>query len=185
MLAHLGGRDLYLKLYRDRDPKAIRSEEFKKVLQAYKRLQNQPGFGANSPYIVQGDVMVFPRTDKPDQIRAQQLLAKVILDPATQIAFNARKGSVPARTDVDAGKLDICGQLGLTALTGKNRHRVYGDMYLTPDQAGALQDAVSAFWNRNMSVERRAGADRRGLARMRALASLRKRLHSHLGKKWP
>jgi glucose/mannose transport system substrate-binding protein len=40
MLANVGGRDLYLKIVRDRDPRAIQSNDFRKVLAAFKRLRN-------------------------------------------------------------------------------------------------------------------------------------------------
>ncbi|MET0267847.1 MAG: ABC transporter substrate-binding protein [Duganella sp.] len=40
MLANVGGKDLYLQVLRDRDPRAINSEAFKKVLLAFKRLQS-------------------------------------------------------------------------------------------------------------------------------------------------
>lgn len=203
VLAHYGGRDLYLKVFRDRDPKAIMGEEFKRVLLTFKRLQSYtdkgspgrnwndatamlisgragvqimgdwakgefaqarqeagkdygctPGFGPNAPYIIQGDVMVFPKTDKPDQIKAQQLLASVITQPATQVAFSLKKGSIPIRTDVDASKLDLCGQLGVAALKDKARHLGNGEIFITPDQNGALQDVITAYWNRNLPVEK-------------------------------
>lgn len=38
MLANVGGRDLYLKIVRDRDLRAIRSNDFKRVLLTFKRL---------------------------------------------------------------------------------------------------------------------------------------------------
>ncbi|WP_422018571.1 ABC transporter substrate-binding protein [Roseateles sp.] len=202
-LAHYGGRDLYLKVFRDRDTKAIMGEDFKKVLLAFKKLQGytdkgspgrnwndatallisgrggvqimgdwakgeftqakqeagkdygcSPGFGPHAPYIVQGDVMVFPKTDKPDQIKAQQLLASVITQPATQVAFSMKKGSIPIRTDVDASKMDYCAQLGLTAMKDKSRQLANGEIYITPDQNGALQDVLTGYWNRNIPVEK-------------------------------
>ena len=39
MLANVGGRDLYLRILRDRDPRALRSDDFKKVLSTFKRLR--------------------------------------------------------------------------------------------------------------------------------------------------
>ena len=36
--------------------------------------------------------------------------------PATQLAFSARKGSVPVRTDLDTRTLDACAQAGAAAL---------------------------------------------------------------------
>ena len=123
VLTNVGGRELYLKVLRDRDPAAIHSEAFRQVLLTFKRLQGYvdkgspgrnwndatamlitgkagvqfmgdwakgefalagqqpgrdygciPGFGPNAPYIIQGDVLVFPKTNKPEALRAQKLL---------------------------------------------------------------------------------------------------------------
>jgi glucose/mannose transport system substrate-binding protein len=41
--------------------------------------------------------------------RAQQeKMAEVLAQPATQLAYNQAKGSVPARTDIDPSQLDVC-----------------------------------------------------------------------------
>ena len=40
----------------------------------------------------------------------QAALAKAIMSPEFQIAFNKVKGSVPARTDVPVETFDACGQ---------------------------------------------------------------------------
>ena len=203
VLVNQGGRELYLKVLRDRDPKAILGEDFKKVLLAFKRLQGytdkgspgrnwndatamliagkagvqfmgdwakgefamarqepgrdygcSAGFGPAAPYIIQGDVFVFPKSAKPEVAKAQQLLASVITQPATQVAFAARKGSVPIRTDVDASKLDLCAQQGLAIMKDKSRHLANGEVYLTPDQNGALADVLTAYWNRAIPVEK-------------------------------
>jgi glucose/mannose transport system substrate-binding protein len=47
---------------------------------------------------------------------AQEQLARAIMDPAFQIAFNRVKGSVPARLDVPADGFDACGQQGIQDL---------------------------------------------------------------------
>ena len=203
VLANVGGRDLYLKLFRDRDPAAIKSDAFKNVLLTFKRLHNYvdkgspgrnwndatamiingragvqimgdwakgefnlagkvagkdygciAGFGPKSLYVIQGDVMVFPRTKDPQQIAAQKLLASVITNPATQVAFNSKKGSIPIRTDVDASKMDLCAQTGLAILKDKSRQIGNGEAYMTPDQNGALQDVISNYWNRDIPVEK-------------------------------
>jgi glucose/mannose transport system substrate-binding protein len=203
VLANLGGRELYLKVLRDRDAAAIQSEPFRRVLLTFKRLQayvdrgspgrnwndatalliagkagvqfmgdwakgeftlagQQPGrdfgciagFGPASPYIIQGDVFVFPKTSNPEAIKAQRLLASVTTSPAAQVAFSARKGSIPIRTDVDASKLDLCAQIGLTIMKDKSRHLGNGEVYLTPDQNGALADILTAYWNRDIAVEK-------------------------------
>jgi glucose/mannose transport system substrate-binding protein len=203
VLGNVGGRDLYLSVLRDRDPKALNSEAFKKVLVAFKKLQSYvdpgspgrnwndasalvisgkagmqimgdwvkgeftqagqtagkdfgciAGFGAKSPYIIQGDAFVFPKTTNAEALKAQKLLASVMVAPATQVAFSSRKGSVPIRTDVDASNMDTCAQQGLAIMKDKSRVVGVGEMFLTPDQNGALVDALTAFWNTNMPVEK-------------------------------
>ncbi|MBE0550091.1 MAG: carbohydrate ABC transporter substrate-binding protein [Rubrivivax sp.] len=112
------------------------------------------GFGPASPYVIQGDVFVFPKSTRPDVLRAQRLLASVVTQPATQVAFSQRKGSIPIRTDVDASKLDLCAQQGLAIMKDKSRHLGNGEVYLTPDQNGALADILTTYWNRNIAVEK-------------------------------
>jgi glucose/mannose transport system substrate-binding protein len=203
MLTNVGGRELYLKVLRDRDPQAILSPAFRQVLLTFKRLQAYvdkaspgrlwndatamlvngkagvqfmgdwakgeftqadqvagrdfgciPGFGPAAPYIIQGDVFVFPKPRTAQAAKAQQLLARVITAPATQVAFSQHKGSLPIRTDVDASRLDACARLGLAILKDKSRHLGNGEVYLTPDQNGALTAIISAYWNRSIPVEK-------------------------------
>ncbi|MCX7175915.1 MAG: ABC transporter substrate-binding protein [Proteobacteria bacterium] len=203
VLANQGGKDLYLKILRDRDPAAINSEAFKKVLLSFKRLQsyvdagspgrnwndatallitgkagvqimgdwakgefsqaNQApgkdygciaGFGANSPYIIQGDAFVFPKTTNTEAIKAQLLLASVVTQPAIQVEFSNKKGSIPIRTDVDSSKMDLCAQEGLRIMKDKSRQIGNGETFLNPDQNGSLADILTAYWNRNIPVEK-------------------------------
>ncbi len=203
VLANVGGRELYLKVMRDRDAKIIQGEDFKKVLLAFKRLQSyvdkgspgrnwndatallitgkagvqimgdwakgeftaakqvagkdygcMTGLGPKSPYIIQGDVFVFPKTNDPEAIKQQKILAGVMMAPATQVEFSKIKGSIPVRPDLDASKMDICAQQGIAVMKDKSRHLGNGEVYLTPDQNGALQDVVTAYWNKNIPVEK-------------------------------
>jgi glucose/mannose transport system substrate-binding protein len=203
VLANVGGRELYLKVLRDRDRNTIMSEAFKNVLLAFKRLQGYvdkgspgrnwndatallitgkagvqfmgdwakgeftqagqvagrdygciAGFGPQAPYIIQGDVFVFPKPKNAQAAKAQQLLAGVITAPATQVAFSQKKGSIPIRTDVDTSKLDACAQQGVAIMKDKSRHLGNGEIYLTPDHNGALADILTAYWNRSIPVEK-------------------------------
>ena len=203
VLANVGGTELYLKVLRDRDPKAILGDDFKKVLLAYKRLQSYvdkgspgrnwndatallitgkagvqimgdwakgefslahqvagkdygciAGFGPKSPYIIQGDVFVFPKTTNPEQIKAQKMLAGLMLNPVTQVAFSNKKGSIPVRTDVDSSKMDVCAQQGMTIMKDKSRQLGNGEVYLNPDQNGSMADILTAYWNTNVAVEK-------------------------------
>ncbi len=111
------------------------------------------GFSPKSPYMIAGDVFVFPKTGNADAIKAQQALATVMTSPAAQVAFNNRKGSIPVRTDVDVKAMDLCAQAGIAALQDKSRHIANPDMLMAPDQIGAVQDAVTKFWNTSQSVD--------------------------------
>ncbi|NHZ43695.1 ABC transporter substrate-binding protein [Massilia aquatica] len=203
MLAHMGGTDLYLKVLRERDPAAINSEAFRRVLLNFKRLQSYvdagapgrnwndatalviagkagvqvmgdwakgefsaarqsagkdygciAGFGPRSPYLIQGDAFVFPKTSNAQQVKYQKLLASVVVAPGTQVAFSKLKGSIPIRGDVDSSSMDPCARAGMAIMKDRTRHVGIGEVYLTPDQNGAMQDVLTAFWNTRMPVEK-------------------------------
>ncbi len=111
------------------------------------------GFGAKAPYMIAGDVFVFPKNKDPDAVKAQHLLATVVTSPAAQVAFNNKKGSIPVRADVDVKAMDICAQAGVSAMSDKSRQIGVPDMLMTPDMVGAVQDVVSNYWNTNQSVD--------------------------------
>jgi glucose/mannose transport system substrate-binding protein len=112
-----------------------------------------PGFGPHSPYLVAGDVFVFPKTDNASAIKAQNLLATVMTSPSAQVAFSAKKGSIPIRPDVDASSLDVCAKEGIAIMKDKSRQLPNPEMLLSPDEQGALIDVVTNFWNKNESVD--------------------------------
>jgi glucose/mannose transport system substrate-binding protein len=121
VLANVGGKDLYLSVFRDHDPRAINSDAFRKVLLAFKRLRGYTdagapgrnwndatamliagradvqimgdwakgefgaarqtagkeygciaGFGPKSPFLIQGDAFIFPKTGDPEALKAQR-----------------------------------------------------------------------------------------------------------------
>jgi glucose/mannose transport system substrate-binding protein len=111
------------------------------------------GFASNVPYVLAGDVFVFPKTSNASAIKAQQLLATTFMTPMTQVAFNNKKGSIPIRTDVDTSQMDLCAQAGVAALKDPSRHLAAPDMLTTPDMYGAVQDVISKFWNSGQSVD--------------------------------
>jgi glucose/mannose transport system substrate-binding protein len=202
IFAMVGGADLYLRVYRDRDQKAVMSPAFKQVLVDFKKLKafvdagspgrnwNDatamvvsgragvqimgdwakgefaaakqvagkdfgcfPGFGPKAPYIVAGDAFVFPKTTNATTIKAQKLLATTVTSPAAQVAFAARKGSIPIRGDVDESQLDICARQGLAIMKDKSRQLPNTEMLASPDTTGALQDVLTSYWNKNQSPD--------------------------------
>ncbi len=111
------------------------------------------GFGEHAPYVIQGDAFVFPHSRDPQTVRAQQLLATVVTAPATQLAFSIRKGSIPVRADVDPSSLDLCSQMAVALLRDRSRQLPNDEVFLTPDQNGAMADVLTNYWNRDVPVE--------------------------------
>lgn len=82
----------------------------------------------------------------------QAALAKAILSPEFQIAFNKVKGSVPARTDLDASELDACGQQGYEEYkAAAESGNLFGSMahgHANPAAVkNAMYDVITAHFN--------------------------------------
>ncbi|WP_426413203.1 ABC transporter substrate-binding protein [Bradyrhizobium ganzhouense] len=104
-------------------------------------------------YVMGGDVFVFPKAKDPSTTKAQMTLARLMLTPETQIQFALKKGSIPVRSDVDTSALDACAQKGMRYVADKAQQMPSGDMLAPPALIGALQDAISQYWNTNMSAD--------------------------------
>ena len=116
------------------------------------------GFDDKAPYVIAGDVFIMPKSQDAAVVKAQNLLAATLVAPATQVAFNNKKGSIPIRTDVNASDLDICAQQGIAIMKDKSRQLPTSTMLVPTDVEGAMQDVVTNFWNKNQSVEEAAKA---------------------------
>lgn len=79
-----------------------------------------PGLGVNELISVGGDAFYFPIMKDEAKAKAQEALASVMLSPATQVAFNLKKGSVPVRGDVDLAAANDCMKKGLDILAKGN-----------------------------------------------------------------
>jgi glucose/mannose transport system substrate-binding protein len=122
-----------------------------------------PGFGPNAPYLMEGDVFVFPKSKDPQAVKAQLLFASVVMSPEVQRAFNAKKGSIPVRTDITIDNADICTQQGMAALKNPARRLTAPDQLASPTRAGQIQEDITKFWNTNQSVDAAAKALARSL----------------------
>jgi glucose/mannose transport system substrate-binding protein len=85
-------------------------------------------------------------------IQAQKDLAAAIMSPQFQEVFNLNKGSIPVRLNMDLSKFDDCAKLSAkdfvdTSKAGSLVPSVAHGMAVPSAAAGALQDAVSQFWN--------------------------------------
>jgi len=83
---------------------------------------------------------------------AQRELAKTIMSPQFQSAFNVIKGSVPARTDVSGDAFDECGKQGIKDVAAASAAgTLLGSMsqgYAVPAaQKNAFYDVITAHFN--------------------------------------
>jgi len=97
-------------------------------------------------FIVSADTFIFPKNKDASVLPVQKLLAKVVLDKETQVRFNAKKGSVPARIDIDAALVDACSQIGLKALANQKQQVPSIEFLGSADFVGAVGDLVGQAW---------------------------------------
>jgi len=90
------------------------------------------------------------------QAKAQAILASAIMDPAVQVAFNQAKGAIPARMDVDLGKLDSCAQATAADFVAADQAQTAMPTFAGTHAAdasivGAATDVITEFFNTDMS----------------------------------
>ncbi|KGM32756.1 hypothetical protein P409_19590 [Inquilinus limosus MP06] len=113
--------------------------------------------GNQDAYVLTVDVFAFPKLDDPEKTKAQKLLAEVMMDPATQVAFNQFKGALPPRMDADVGTLDICSQEGQKVMSKVENQLPNTALAFSSDVEGQLQDLITQFWtNPEMKPEEAA-----------------------------
>jgi glucose/mannose transport system substrate-binding protein len=94
-----------------------------------------------------GDVFVFPVLKDKAQLASQDKLIQIVHDPVSQLEFNKRKGSIPVRLDVDTSSMDACAQKASAVLRDPANQVESMELLATPNFVGAMQDAVTQFWN--------------------------------------
>lgn len=97
-----------------------------------------------------------------EEREAQQALARLVLEPTFQEAFNLAKGSIPARPDLDMSGFDVCAQQSMddfqrTAEEGGLVPSMAHGMAVRADVQGAIFDVVTNYFNsRDMAAEEAA-----------------------------
>jgi glucose/mannose transport system substrate-binding protein len=109
-----------------------------------------PGTGKSFTYNVDSFVM-FKLKDAANT-KAQMDLAAAIMSPEFQEVFNLNKGSIPVRTGMNLDKFDACAKtsaadFSATAKSGALVPSIAHEMAVSAAAKGAIQDAVSQFWN--------------------------------------
>lgn len=110
-----------------------------------------PGLGVNELIDTAGDAFYFPKNDDPEIEAAQKELAALMLSKDVQVAFNLKKGSLPVRGDVDLSAANDCMKKGLKILADGNT-MPSGDMLLSPDTSGQIEDLMTEFWSSDLSA---------------------------------
>ena len=109
-----------------------------------------PGTAESFTFNVDSFAM-FQLRDKGAQ-QAQADLASALMSADFQEVFNLNKGSIPVRLNMDLAKFDDCAKSSAatfveSAKSGALVPSVAHGMAVPAAAAGALQDAVSQFWN--------------------------------------
>jgi len=71
----------------------------------------------------------------------------VFTDPGNQVAFSAKKGSIPARQDADVSSLDQCARKAHGWLADASAQFPANELLSPPAITGAVEDLVSQYWN--------------------------------------
>jgi glucose/mannose transport system substrate-binding protein len=100
---------------------------------------------------------MFNVTD-PTAREAQMAMASAVMSPEFQVTFNLVKGSVPARTDIDSGPFDMCGQMGMEQLAeAAAAGTLFGSMAHghanSPSVQNAMYDVITAHFNGEFDSE--------------------------------
>ncbi|MBY3217717.1 carbohydrate ABC transporter substrate-binding protein [Rhizobium laguerreae] len=99
----------------------------------------------NDGIILTGDAFIFPKREA--QRSGQLLLASVMLDQATQVAFNNAKGSMPSILDADVSQMDECTQKAMAVLQDRAKQLPGTPYVLSADRRQGMQDAISKYWS--------------------------------------
>lgn len=113
-----------------------------------------PGLGLEPVLNTGGDVFYFPKNADPAVTEAQLTLASTLIAPATQLAFNLKKGSLPIRPDVDLSGANDCMKKGLEILDHGSKVFPNDSQMLDRDSLNQIRDIFNEFWsNRDMTPE--------------------------------
>lgn len=104
-----------------------------------------PGLGVHEVLDTGGDGIYFPVNKNADVTAAQKELARLLLTPELQVAFNLAKGSLPVRGDVDLASANDCMKKGL-AILAKGGAITSSNLSFSPDTIGQIEDLIVEFW---------------------------------------
>jgi glucose/mannose transport system substrate-binding protein len=113
-----------------------------------------PGLGVNPVVNISGDSFFFPVVADEGKKAAQLELAKTLVSPDVQVAFNLKKGSMPIRQDIDLSAANDCMKKGLALLADEATVMPSNDQLITQDIQTQIQDLQNEFFaDRSLTVE--------------------------------
>jgi glucose/mannose transport system substrate-binding protein len=104
-----------------------------------------PGLGVTPVLSTGGDVFYFPKNKDPKVTAAQKKMAATLVEPAVQVAFNLKKGSLPIRADVDLSAANDCMKKGLQILDHSDAVFPSDIQMLDRDSLNQINDLFTAF----------------------------------------
>jgi glucose/mannose transport system substrate-binding protein len=116
--------------------------------------------GARNAYVILVDALAVPKVRYARERQGQLLIAATAFDPVVQRGFSRAKGSIPARNDIDPDGFDVCSQKAMALVRGAGEllPAVGSSMGIGAFETGAITDAVSLFFARNMTAAEGAKA---------------------------
>ncbi len=93
-----------------------------------------------------GDIFIFFKQDDPEVEAAQKRLAKLLISPEVQVAFNNAKGSMPVRADVDMSTADPCMQKALKAVDDPAKIVTAMNRFITEDTNQRINELISQYF---------------------------------------
>lgn len=119
---------------------------------AGKDYQCLPFPGTQGSFAYNIDSLAMFRLSDADNRKAQEDLARTVMEPEFQEFFNQNKGSIPVRTDMDMSSFDACAQASMqdfkeAAANGGLQPSLAHGMAASSYVQGAVFDVVTNFFN--------------------------------------
>jgi glucose/mannose transport system substrate-binding protein len=105
------------------------------------------GLNEDKPLVsTDGDIFVFFKQSDPAVEEAQKRLAKLIISPEVQVAFNNAKGSMPVRADVDMSTADPCMQKALKAVEDPAKIVTATNRFITENTNQQINELIGQYF---------------------------------------
>jgi len=117
--------------------------------------------GTKDAFLFNVDSFIMFDVKDPAAQAAQKAMARLILSPDFQVAFNVNKGSIPVRSGISEKPFDAVAVASMadfeaTAQSGGLMPSMAHEMAVSPVVRGAMFDVVTNFYNSDMSAEEAA-----------------------------